>query len=246
MSSEEPKYLALAARLRRITNEQPVGTPVPSERDLAAETGVSRMTARKAIEQLVAEGRLTREVGRGTFVARPELTLPLMLNSFSVQVRQRGLAPSARVVESAVVPAGELSETFGVEADELLARLVRVRYADGIPMAIESAHILASATPGLLEAADFTSASLYAVLDERYGLRFEAGTQIIRAGLVRDAEAPLLEIPEASPVLQFLRTSTLDGRVLEHTVSSYPADRFVLQAAITPTRVPGSAVPVVT
>ena len=241
MTSAEPKYLALAARLRAITNEQPVGTPVLSERDLAAEEGVSRMTARKAIEQLVAEGRLTREVGRGTFVARPELTLPLTLNSFTVQVRQRGLTPSARVVEATLVSAGDLAETFNVSEHEPLARLVRVRLTDGAPVAVESAHILAAAAPDLLDAADFATASLYAVLDEQYGVRFDAGTQVIRAGLVPQGEAELLEVAQGSPVLQFLRTSTLNGRVLEHTLSSYPADRFVLQAAITPTRAPGSA-----
>lgn len=243
MASTAPKYVALAARLREQVARQAVGTPVPSERDLASETGVSRMTARKAIELLVAEGRVTREVGRGSFVARPALSLPLTLTSFTEGVRQRGMTPSARVIEAVTAPARELAAIFGIDEDEPLVRLTRVRLADERPMALERASLLASAAPGLLEAADFSIASLYEVLENPYGVRFDAGTQVIHAGLIGAADAALLDAEAGSPVLEFVRTSTSAGTVLEHTVSLYPADRFALSAAITPTRAQGSARP---
>lgn len=243
MARADPKYLELAAHLRTRIEQQPVGTPVPSERDLALEAGVSRMTARRAIELLVAEGRVTREVGRGSFVARPTLSLPLMLSSFSDDVRQRGMTPSARVVTARIVPAGELAPVFGVTAGEPIVRLVRVRCADDQPIALERASLLASAAPSLLDAADFSTASLYEVLEHRYGLRFDAGTQVINAGLVSAADARLLDTKRHSAALELVRTSTAAGVVLEHTVSIYPADRFELSAAIMPTRAQGSAVP---
>lgn len=243
MPPAAPKYLELAAHLRARIEQQPVGTPVPSERDLAIETGVSRMTARRAIELLVAEGRVTREVGRGSFVARPTLSLPLTLSSFSDDVRQRGLTPSARVIEARVVPAGELAPVFGVVPEEPTVRLVRVRCADDRPMALERATLLASAAPSLLETADFTTDSLYDVLEHRYGLRFDAGTQVISAGLISADDGRLLDAAPGSAALELVRTSTAAGRVLEHTVSIYPAGRFELSAAIMPTRAPGSAPP---
>lgn len=241
MSGAAPKYVELASRLREQVARQPVGTPVPSERDLAIDTGVSRMTARKAIELLVAEGRVTREVGRGSFVARPELSVPLTLTSFTESVRQRGMVPSARIVEATIAPAADLAATFGVPPDEPLVRLTRVRLADERPMALERASVLAKAAPGLLDVADFTTASLYEVLEYRFGVRFDAGTQVIHAGLVDATDAGLLDAATGSPVLEFVRTSTSGGTVLEHTVSTYPADRFALSAAITPTRAQGSA-----
>ncbi|ERG64421.1 hypothetical protein L332_08160 [Agrococcus pavilionensis RW1] len=243
MASAAPKYLELAAQMRLRIEQQPVGTPVPSERDLALESGVSRMTARRAIEVLVAEGRITREVGRGSFVARPTLSLPLTLSSFSEDVRQRGMTPSARVIEARIVPAAELAGVFGVDAVEPLVRLVRVRLADDRPMALERASLLASAAPDLLDVADFTLASLYEVLEHRYGVRFDAGTQVIQAGLVSAADGRLLDAAAGSAAFEFLRTSTASGTVLEHTVSLYPAGRFELSAAIRPTRAPGSEAP---
>ena len=238
-----PKYLELAARMRAQIEQQPVGTPVASERDLALESGVSRMTARRAIEVLVAEGRITREVGRGSFVARPTLSLPLTLSSFSEDVRQRGMSPTARVVEARTVPAGELAPVFGVDHDEPIVRLVRVRLADGRPMALERASLLASAAPSLLEAADFSTASLYEVLEHRYGVRFDAGTQVIHACLINAADGRLLDAAPGSAAFEFVRTSTAAGVVLEHTVSLYPAGRFELSAAIRPTRAQGPESP---
>lgn len=243
MPRAAPKYLELAARMRSQIEQQPVGTPVPSERDLAIESGVSRMTARRAIEVLVAEGRITREVGRGSFVSRPTLSLPLTLNSFSDDVRQRGMTPTARVEEARIVPAGELAPVFGVEAQEPIVRLVRVRLADERPMALERASLLASAAPGVLEAADFATASLYEVLEHRFGVRFDAGTQVIHAGLIGEADGRLLEAAPGSAAFEFVRTSTAAGVVLEHTVSLYPAGRFQLSAAIRPTRARGSGTP---
>ena len=75
--TDRSKFRALVDDLRRKIEAMPVGAAVPSERTLAAETGVSRMTARRALDELTREGRLVREVGRGSFVARPAVSLPL-------------------------------------------------------------------------------------------------------------------------------------------------------------------------
>jgi len=91
MADARPKYQRLVDRLRSAIADLPVGASVPSERALADDAGVSRMTARKALDALEAEGLLRREVGRGTFVSRPAVSLPLMLTSFSEDMRARGL-----------------------------------------------------------------------------------------------------------------------------------------------------------
>ncbi|MBF4459398.1 GntR family transcriptional regulator [Pseudoclavibacter sp. VKM Ac-2867] len=233
-----PKYQKLADALRERIFASPVGAAIESERQLADEAGISRMTARRAIDELVREGLLVREVGRGTFVARPVVSVPLQLTSFSEDMRARGHLPTSRVLQATHLEATEeLAAVFCVSPGEDLLLLSRLRLADGVPLAIERTHLRARDTPALLER-DFAEASLYQVLADEYGIRFEAGRQIIRAGIVLAEDATLLQIDPGSPVLELLRTTISDGSVIEWTISTYPASRFELSAQIAPATAP--------
>lgn len=235
-----PKYRELADMLVARFAHAPVGSSTPSERQLAEETGVSRMTARRAIDELVREGLLTREVGRGTFVARPAVSVPLQLTSFTEDMRARGYAPSSRLLHLGGIPATEqVAAVLRIPVGAEVVLLSRLRLADGMPMAIERSHLRADLFPGL-DRYDFGSESLYRVLTEEYGVRFEAGEQVIRAGIVRDADADTLSIPHGDPVLELVRTSVSRGSVVEWTTSTYPASRFELSAKIAPVTVQGS------
>lgn len=226
--------------LREKIAQSPVGSPMPSERQLADDTGVSRMTARRAIDDLVREGLLTREVGRGTFVARPTVNVPLQLTSFTEDMRARGHRVSSTVLEFATIAAGEqVAQILGVGVAEPVMVLARLRLADDVPMAIERSHLRADLFSGL-ERYDFAIDSLYRVLSEDYGVRFEAGEQIIRAGIVRDGDAETLRVAPGSPVLELVRTSVSHGQVIEWTTSTYPASRFELSAKINPVTARGS------
>jgi len=236
-----PKYRELADMLSAQFAHAPIGSSTPSERQLAEETGVSRMTARRAIDELVREGLLTREVGRGTFVARPTVSVPLQLTSFTEDMRARGYVPSSRLLHLGVLPASEpVAAVMQIPAGSEVVLLSRLRLADGMPMAIERSHLRGDLYPGL-ERYDFAADSLYRVLVEEYGARFEAGEQVIRAAIVRDADADTLSISHGEPVLELLRTSVSRGSVVEWTTSTYPASRFELSARIAPVTVQGSA-----
>ena len=227
--------------LRGRVAQAPIGSPTPSERQLAEETGVSRMTARRAIDELVRAGLLTREVGRGTFVTRPAVSVPLQLTSFTDDMVARGFRPSSRVLEAHPIRADEqIAAVFGVTHGDPLFLLARLRMADGVPIAIERSHLRAAVLPGI-ERHDFARESLYRVLVDDYDVRFEAGEQIIRAGIARAADAETLDIPADSPVLELVRTSVYDGEVLEWTTSIYPGARFELSAQIAPVTAQGSA-----
>jgi GntR family transcriptional regulator len=235
-----PKYRELADMLVAQFAHAPVGSATPSERQLAEETGVSRMTARRAIDELVREGLLTREVGRGTFVARPTVSVPLQLTSFTEDMRARGYVPSSRLLSLGTIPATEqVAAVMHIPAGADVVLLSRLRLADGMPMAIERSHLRGDLFPGL-DRYDFGADSLYRVLVEEYGVRFEAGEQVIRAGIVRDADADTLSIPHGDPVLELVRTSVSRGSVVEWTTSTYPASRFELSASIAPVTVQGS------
>src|SRR5690606_31643042 len=99
------KFRTLVDALRLEIESLPVGSPVPSERALAAESGVSRMTARRALDELTREGRLVREVGRGSFVARPAVNLPLHLTGFTEDMASRGIRARSRVLRLVEEPA---------------------------------------------------------------------------------------------------------------------------------------------
>ncbi|NHI16295.1 UTRA domain-containing protein [Microbacterium excoecariae] len=228
------KYRALADRLRAQIHRATVGAPVPSERQLAHETGVSRMTARRAIDELVREGILTREVGRGTFVARPAIQAPLQLTSFAEDMRVRGHTPTSTVLHLGEVPAEVAAAAWlGVEPGDPVVLLARVRLADGEPMAIEYSHLSADAFPGL-ERFDFARESLYRVLTEEYGARFDDGEQTVRATLFDAADAAHLGVAEGDAALELVRRVSSSGRPIERTVSRYRADAFELTARLAP------------
>lgn len=233
-NSPVPKYFQLRTIVLDLIEsaELPVNAAVPSERELCQRYGLSRMTVRQAIDQLVAEGRLYRVPGKGTFVARPKIEMPLRLVSFSEDMLARGLRPGAIDVARRTIPATVLlARTFGTEPGTEIHVIERLRTANGEPMAIERAHILAALAPDLLDRR-LADRSLYGVLEAVYGLVFDAGDQIINAGLADAGHAKHLEISRGSPVLLLERRSYAGGVCAELTMSTYRADRYQLHTTL--------------
>ena len=240
--SPVPKYSQLRTILLDVIAEAAVDDPAPSERELMARFGVARMTVRKAVDHLVAEGRLYRVQGKGTYVARPKIEMPLRLSSFTDDMRARGLHPGSRELDRRVVRAGRtLAASLQVGIDAEIVLLERLRLADGVPMAIERCHVPAAVAPGLVSA-DLTNRSLYAYLEQEHGIVLDAGEQVIEATVIDPADARVLAIPPTSAVLLLTRRSSSRGVPVEYVVSTYRADRYQLRAALDapiPNRSPG-------
>lgn len=233
-NSPVPKYFQLRAILLDMIEsaELPVDAPIPSERELCARYGLSRMTVRQGVDQLVSEGRLYRVPGKGTFVARPKIEMPLRLNSFTEDMLARGMRPGAIDLDRRTVPAdARLARTFEIELGTPIHIVERLRTADGEPMALERAHILASLAPDLLDRR-LADRSLYGVLEAVYGLVFDAGDQTIDAGLADATDARHLQIPRGSAVLLLRRRSFTNGTCAELGVSTYRADRYQVHTAL--------------
>lgn len=223
-----PLYVRIERELRnRLTQAQP-GDLVPAETVLAAEFGVARMTVRAALNALEADGLVERIQGRGTFVRqRPEPRAAGTLMSFQDQVRSWGRTPASRLVEAEVREASA-AETTALQltaATPRVVSIVRVRLADGIPLAVEYACFPPHLS-SLLDL-DLEAGSLHRALHER-GLRPTLGSSRLtaqRAG----ADGEPLHVPADEPLLVETRLIVdQHSAPLEYTVSRYVGERYDL------------------
>lgn len=205
----------------------PVKSIIPSERELSELFGVSRMTVRQSLTNLVKEGLLYREKGRGTFVAEEKMEQPLNgLTSFTEDMKARGLSPGTKLVEfSQVRPDPQIRARLGLSSEALVYKVVRIRYADNTPMAIERSYLPVDLLPTLSEEA--LQGSLYAFIERQEKLVIGQATQRMEAALAKKEDAGYLQIAIPAAVVQIERVSTLDdGRTFEVVRSTYRSDRY--------------------
>lgn len=208
---------------------------VPSERDLSEQFGVSRATVTKAIKELVLDGKLYTQVGKGTFVSDGPIDQTLdTLTSFSEEMERRGQQPSSRVLLAQVVPAEEqVARRLHVPVGVAMVMLKRVRLANGHPLAVETAYLIADTCAGILDRFDFAQQSLYAVLQTHYNLRLVYADQELEARLATPEECSLLHLPPGSPVLSISRVTYVDtGTPVEYVASTYHGDRYKFRARL--------------
>jgi len=223
-----PTYRRLAAALARRVTEGAiaVGSALPTERSLAEKLGVARVTVRAAYRSLCEAGVLETRQGSGTFVrALPtRIEQPLWrLSSFSEEMARRGYRPGARVLGMAItLPNANEAAALGVAQKQSIVRLTRLRLADEMPLAIETAAVPSQ----LLEGAEPGPGSLYQLLAER-GHRPTRATQRLSAVSLDAASAKLLEVSRGAASLLMERISyDGEGRPVEYTRSLYRGDAY--------------------
>lgn len=226
--SHIPMYVQIEEELkRRIKDgEVAVGTAIPSERELTEQFGVSRMTVRQSITNLVNEGLLYREKGRGTFVASLKVEQPLNgLTSFTEDMKARGLTPSNKVIRfEKMLPEPDIAAELQLEPGEEVFTVERIRYANEKPMALERTYLPARLFPALDEQA--LDGSLYSLIESGQQSISHA-SQRMEAALVRKEEAELLQIAMPAAILIIERISYLtNGTPFEVVRSIYRADRY--------------------
>ncbi|SDR22298.1 GntR family transcriptional regulator [Rhizobiales bacterium GAS191] len=235
---QTPRYFQLATAMRHAISSGALraGEAIESERRLATLTGMSRVTIRHAIEELLREGMLSRRHGSGTYVAE-RIDQPLsMLSSFTEDVRMRGgRAGSIWISRETVPPTPHEAFALGLRPNKLVVRLRRVRTANNEPLAIENAVVPAE----LLPSPELVTISLYAAL-AKLGHRPATGVQRLQATLASIEEAKLLGVLAGSAILRIERRGFLaNGRPVEFTTSAYRGDRYDFVATLTT----GAAVP---
>ncbi len=206
-----------------------VGEAIPSERQLSANLGVSRLTVRAALDNLVREGYLVRRRGAGTFVSEPKIAQELTMTSFTEDMQRRGMRPESRTLDLRVVPAGaRLGRLLHVSPSERIAVAKRLRLADEETMAIETLHVRDALVPGL-SARELEERSFYELLSERYGVDIVGGIQTIEPTVTNEEESEALGVPLHSPAFLFERVTRAEsGEIVEYVRSIYRGDRYRL------------------
>ncbi len=226
----QPQYRQIEQALReRIAILRP-GERLPSDAELCAQFGVSRMTARNAMERLAVDGLIRREPGRGSFVAEPPAHRRAnRLMTFTEEMRRAGRVPSSRILTRVIRPSSETeASSLGIPPRQPVVHLRRLRQADDQPIALEST-ILIGACADAVMTADLAHGSLHETLG-RAGFVLFRGTGTISAAAATAEEARQLGIRTGDPLLVERRViRDGHGRRIEATESVYAADRYALE-----------------
>lgn len=209
------------------------GDRLPTERVLSERFQVSRATIRRAVSELVAEGRISPEVGRGSFVHARQLEDSLTsLISFSDLARERGLTPSARVIRAGFRPASpEESAVLNLQTHGMVFDLLRVRYLDGNPVALDHSRIPESAAKGF-DTVDFEVQSVYELLVQGGYPPYFADVIVSAATTSRESEELLETEPNAPLIVCKSISFDSERRTIELGEIAYRADRYQIHTSL--------------
>lgn len=201
-----PKYFMVKrAIVKKIDNEvYDTSNPIPSERELMDEYQVSRITIRKAIDELVTEGYLYKIQGKGTYVKADEGSNNLFsITSCTEDVERLGMRPTKRTVVCEVIKADiKRAKALEITADDSVYMIGRILYADQEPLNYTLTYLPEKVFPQIIEY-DLERKSLYKLISETYGVRITKARRTIEAVLANDEIAEYLDVDEGMPIILF-------------------------------------------
>ncbi len=229
---EESTRHTLRVRLRELVASTEVGKSLPSERDLSARWGVARMTIRRAVDSLVAEGLVERRHGSGTYVTPQPFVRLLGLTSFSQDMRDRGLEPSARLLAYRVAPADTTMATqLHIAPGDPVVSFTRLRLGSGEAMAVETVWIPQALVPGIT--GSDLGGSLYELLSSRYRISPGSANVSIEPVLPDERVRELLTIGENQACLRIrMVDSDSRGNIIMIANCFYRGDKYQLTAQV--------------
>ena len=227
----EPLYYQIRENIRSMicSNAYPPNSMIPTEAELCNTYGVSRITVRRAILDLVKEGLLTRGKGKGTFVSESYgLTTMNGVQGFSQELLGLNMRPSARLISCKVSTADPAMRTaLSLQEGDQVATISRLRLVDGEPCMVEVMHFPYKFVPGI-ESEDL-SQSIYNLLKEKYQLEVVAAQDIMEPIIVGDYESKLLHLPELSAGMRTYRVGRdANDRVIEYSTHIIPGKKCTL------------------
>lgn len=233
-SSSIPFYLQIQSLLiSQIRNgEYPPDAQLPSESEIAIQHKVSRMTARKALDALVAKGILYRRQGKGTYVARGVVSYGLStMLSFSRTLQAQGYNVVTKVLHIDVVPGSPMIlEHLQLSADSQVMVIHRLRYIEGIPAAIHTSYLEYRIFASIInDHVDLSQESLLDSIQRISGLQVAYTRDSVEADLANAEIATYLNIEPGRPVLRVEGVAYAEnGQPTRFTRAVYRGDMFKL------------------
>ncbi|AWV72362.1 GntR family transcriptional regulator [Latilactobacillus curvatus] len=226
---ESPVYIQIHNQIKKDieAGKWSIGDRIPSERELALNFEVSRMTLRQAVQTLVDEGILERRIGAGTYVANQKVQEKMSgVTSFTELMTSQGKQPSSKTISFHIAnPSLSEAEKLHLEDGQQVLRMERIRYADNVPICFEVATVPQSVV------ADFSKSeittSLYKTLEEKGGYKLGGAQQTVSAQLASERIAEFLDIKRNGSILKLRQVSFLaNGEPFEYVRTQYVGERF--------------------
>ncbi len=224
-----PLYVQIRESLRaKITaGLSKSGQRIPSEEDLAGQFGVSRVTVRQAIGDLIDDGLLYRRHGKGTFVALAPINRDhTRLTDFSEDPSVEGMEVQLQILNNEIVPAQpKVAQALALREGDPVVRVESLRTVDGEPVTLYCEYVSERLFPKLLEK-ELGSCSLWTLL-ERHGLKVERAVEKLEARLADQASARVLQVEEGTPILHKEKTIfSKGGTPLEYQECDNRGDKY--------------------
>jgi len=233
--SRTPLYSQIARIIRSLVDDGTFkrGNPIPSENEISEITGISRMTVRQGLQELVRQGVLDAVSGRGYFAGsgRIELTTGV-LRGFTEEIRGMGLKPASQVIEKVVTDDDPVAHlVFGKPVGSPILKIRRVRFGNGTPLALETAFYDLAVCRGL-DQRDIDG-SIYDLLRHEIGVDLNRATQSLKATVLDDEQARLLGVPRDLPCLSITRrTYDRSATLIEYVEAIFRGDRYTVTVTL--------------
>lgn len=227
-----PQYKIIEKDLREsisIGRYKP-GDMIPAEIELASSYGVSRVTVRKALDHLTAEGLLQRSAGVGTFVKSQVIKkkVPQLLG-FTDEITQLGMVPTTKVTmfELIQVPRN-LYQILQIDKDEMVYHFQRIRYANEIPFLLETSYMSARLYPDI--SLNILNGSKYHYVEDTLGLKIAFNEHTVTPVMPPSYLVKLFGLQENQPIIKVDNTTHLEnGQILDLTEQFYNSPKYQLR-----------------
>lgn len=208
--------------------ELKVGESLPTELEIAEALDISRTTIRQALSEMVNEGLLHREKGKGTFVAKPKIEEAFFqkLESFNDEMIRKGFKPQTKVLSIKSIPGqSNVNSRLNLRDTEMLIYLERLRYADSDPVVYLETYLSLNKFGSLLSE-NFADSSLYTILESKYGSKVTRVVRKIEAVNANNMESKLLNIKKNAAICLVRTIGYIEGNIpVEFSVARYRGDR---------------------
>lgn len=226
--SSIPLYKQLKNKILEEIQELKSDSKIKSEKEYSEEFKISRITIRRAIDELVRENYLIRIGGKGTFVSRKKGSLEfLQIISFTEDMQKQGYNVHSKVLDFNIIEASdEIAGILNVEKNDKLFHLNRIRYANNMPMAIQDSYIISKYCPTLMDY-DFSKLSLYRTLENYYNLKLSFANYVLEARLSSDRDNSIFKLNNTIAVFILKQTTYLDNGIpIEFVESVFRSDKY--------------------